>query len=145
MNRFRVWDKALKTYNLNDFYINADGKLFRLSVDGKLLTVHSDRFIVERCTGLTDKNGKLIFEGDVVQFSYFDYNGKDYHIVGIIEYEMFGLIIKGIKGEHFEDFTGCKNGEGKMYLECWLGEFSFDPENDFEIIGNVHKMEVKNE
>jgi hypothetical protein len=55
--------------------------------------------------------------------------------------EMFGLMIKGVKGEHFEDFTGYEEGEGKAYLTCWLGEFDFDPDNGFEVIGNIHEIE----
>lgn len=153
---FRVWDNKNSEYvpegEAGDVHcaLYRDGTLecgvaYDDGYAGGIDWVKPEDAVIEKCTGLKDKNGNLIYEGDVVRFSYFDYNGKDYHMVGVIEYEMFGLMIKGVKGEHFEDFTGYKEGEGKLYLECWLREFDFDPDNDFEIIGNIHEMEGEDE
>ena len=142
MNRFRVYNNINKRYEEDLTMIDKDGDICYQDGSKYCNGEHPEDFTIEKSIGFKDRNRTLIYEGDIVRLTYFDYNGRDYCMVGFIKYEMFGLMIKGVKGEHFEDFTGYKEGEGKMYLTCWLGEFDFDPDNDFDIIGNIHEMEV---
>ena len=141
--RFRVWSFQQKRMYYWNEIINMTNSCYSLFVDNRELG--EGLWDIQQSTGLKDINEAIIYEGDIVRLSYFDYNGKDYCMVGVIKYEMFGLMIKGVKGEHFEDFTGYEECEGKMYLTCWLGEFDFDPDNDIEVIGNIHEMEKENE
>lgn len=53
--KFRVWNDMQKCYSQDDHYIDEDGQL---NTNGK--------YIIEQCTGIKGKNGKLIYEGDVV-------------------------------------------------------------------------------
>lgn len=72
---------------------------------------------VEQCSGVPDKNGKLMFEGDVVN-ALFDF-GMPIKSVCAFRDGSFGLLAKQHGAEHFHPFTSLCN-------------------ISYEIIGNIH-------
>lgn len=67
--RFRVWSEKLKRYYW-DYAINVDGDLVLWMSNHKKEDV-GEKLIREQCTGLRDKNGRLIYEGDVLEVPEF--------------------------------------------------------------------------
>lgn len=71
---FRVYDLEQKTYDhkfpynsVGLFYIAQNGRLFSDFGNAVAPEIHTARYIIEQCTGLRDKKGHLIFEGDILE------------------------------------------------------------------------------
>ena len=80
--KFRAWDKDSQKMNGNvEIYIAKD----------KTIEVHpkDDKTIVMQSTGLKDKDGKEIYDGDIVKFTLTD--GFDYVVdeeEGMVSYKL---------------------------------------------------------
>lgn len=76
-----------------------------------------DLAVLMQSTGLFDKNGVEIFEGDVVE-----YNEGEYSFIGKVVKTVFGLYVKAYDNFSFEDFSD----ENTMIA-------------DVKIIGNIYQ------
>jgi uncharacterized phage protein (TIGR01671 family) len=139
--KFRAWDTVCNGYAENwKLYLNG-----AVSISD---TWASNDVILEQYTGLKDKNGVEIYEGDNVKFHYF-YQGlgeglgaeeRENEISGEIFMGAFGWSLRKIKGKHWEGYTGYNPEEGDAtFIDLMLFTEGAIHEESFEVIGNIHQ------
>lgn len=144
--KFRAWDVREKKMFTNDQLIIWSGNVYandnsKLKVDN-LKGWNIDEKYLMQSTGLKDKNGKEIFEGDVVELHRFT---KNYHKNGGLyegEETLVGAVIYGYTVDDIKYF-------GKVYPPSWLfknryreldfSDFSGIHEESFKVIGNIYQ------
>lgn len=131
--KFRAWDRLRKRISVVD-RIYFDTKGVQLRDDGGLYWRHFIEVILMQSTGLKDKNGKEIFEGDVLEIQ---------GIKMIVKFGSYNYIETSKSGNHTLGVM-C-DGLG-FYVECInvaapdrISPFEPETLKNSQIVGNIYE------
>lgn len=118
IQKYRAWDSAKKEMFKDTFAITESGQVVVVeqeSVASSPDYVFVDHLVIMQSTGLADKNGKEIFEGDIVKMSKDVYSEPTYY-------------------EVVRHRGGAYRLESKQHgCELWLRH------TDCEVVGNIYE------
>ncbi len=130
--KFRVWNNAAKIF-VDRFTLSPDDAICIISDKGKAYVKGNPNYILMQCTGLKDKNGKLIYEGDIVKVACM------HEKMGGLYYMSMQVIYEVI--EHGND---AYSGFSLKHNE--KGVFALWGKDKLEVIGNIYEnKELLNE
>lgn len=117
--RFRAWDERTKTCFDN-------GMIETLAPISVWL---KNGWVVEQCTGLKDKNGQLIYEGDIVEcfYDHFDGNFTEKKVTGVVKWGVGEWSVQNEK-------------KGDWYFLSYANYDEKHLQSDsVKVIGNIHE------
>lgn len=147
-NKFRIWSKKYKMFTSDprwpnnqraheEFVLTPAGEVWCLvTTDNEnYFRDVSDKYVVQRATGLKDVNDKEIYEGDIINHWW---TSKEYQQTGIVSSHFGEFIV--VSRETFKQAEYIDNIEftGNMWYQTKLdGLFKSHPKQQAEIIGNI--------
>lgn len=127
IQKFRAWDKKENNWVDYPIYIDANGDVYWEHYERGLQ--EADDLIVMQSTGLVDKNGVEIFEGDWIRVETQAKDNGEFPIGYVARANDKPEMFIALPEQHKE------TGERQYHLENLYKHYS----DEFEVIGNIYE------